>query len=383
LDRDLVAALTATMFFGLSLGMSSVALPLLAIEAGYSGAEIGVLTAASALAQFLTRPALGSALSRWPDWTLVAASGVLLATSSALLAVSTHVALFVAAQAVQGIARACFWTASQTHAVRRPGQAVDALARVNLASSVGLISGPLLAGALSVGSPLAAMVVAGIVAVLATVPTFAMNRLPPFEKRTDRGAGAVWRRPGVAAGCWASVTAGGWRGLLGSYVPVALEAARQPASTIGVLVSLANAATVVGSSAIARVRAGRLFGASTVVAGVGLAVMALVPGSFWVCAVALTVSGLGAGALQTLGPAVAAEGVHDQERGRAIAATGTFRAGAMLGAPLAVAGLLAFAPMSAALAVVALAISSPAVFTRGWGAPPAAARMTTAKGVEE
>jgi MFS family permease len=368
-NGDLVAALTATALFGLALGIATVALPLLAVEEGYSTAEVGVLTAASALAQVCVRPALGAAMSRWPDWVLVSLSGVLLAASCGLLFVSTLWAPFLAAQAVQGAARACFWTGSQTHAVRRPGSAVDALARVNLASAVGLVSGPVIGGALSERSAMAAVVAAGLAGVLATVPTFAMERLPPFAKRADRSAGALWRQPGVAAGCWASGAAGGWRGLLSSYVPVALDAARQSGSRIGLLVSLANAATVVGAALLARMRVRGAFAGSTVLAGGGLAVLALWPGSFWVCAVALGVSGLAAGALQTLGPAAAAEAVHAQDRGRAIAATGTFRASAMLGAPLAVAGLLLVAPLGPAMAAVALASTAPAVLASRSGGP--------------
>ncbi len=132
------------------------------------------------------------------------------------------------------------------------------------------------------------------------------------------------------------MSAGAWRGLLSSYVPVALDAARQPASTIGVLVSVANGASVVGSAVVARAcyrRMVRAFVFATLATGVATGLVALAADAPWAAAALLAVSGLGAGALQTVGPAIAADSVHREERGEAIAAAGTFRAAALFAAP--------------------------------------------------
>jgi MFS family permease len=75
----------------------------------------------------------------------------------------------------------------------------------------------------------------------------------------------------------------------------------------------------------------------------------------------LALSGLGAGALQTVGPAVATDAVHPEERGEAIAAAGTFRAAALFAAPLAIAGAITVVPLAAAMAVVGVAIAAPAL----------------------
>jgi MFS family permease len=96
---------------------------------------------------------------------------------------------------------------------------------------------------------------------------------------------------------------------------------------------------------------------------VGLSMSLFVPvaGLAWLAAAVLALSGLGAGALQTVGPAVATDAVHPEERGEAIAATGAFRAAALFGAPLAVAGAIAVAPLAAAMAVTGVILALPAL----------------------
>lgn len=355
------------MVFSLALGLATVALPLLAIAAGYSVAEIGVLTAVSAIAQMTTRLVLGPVMRIFPDWTLIAAASVLLAASNALLVLSAALVPFVVAEVLQGVSRACFWTGSQTHVVRGAGSAVGALANVNLVSSVGLLGGPVLAGFLAESSPQLALAVGAGIGIVGFVPSLFLRRLPPFSPPPNPPPGRLWRRPGVDAGCWAGVTAGAWRGLLSSYVPVALSAAQQSSSTIGALVSVANAASLTGAGIVGRIRVAwmaRTYAVGAVATGVATGVVALLASSPWAAAVALAVSGLGAGALQTLGPAIATEAVHHQERGDAIAVTGTFRAAALFLAPLGVAGLVSAVPLAAAMGAAGALITLPALSVR-------------------
>jgi MFS family permease len=366
-SRDTTAAAGGAAVFSLALGLASVALPLLAIAAGYSGVEVGVLTAVSALSQMGVRLVLGLVMRLLPDWTLIAAAALLLAASNALVVVSTAVVPFVVAELLQGVARGCFWTGSQTHVVRGPGSAVGALATVNLVSGVGLLGGPVLAGVLSEHSPQLALGVGAGIAVVGCLPPLFLDRLPPFSPPEDRPPGYLWRRPGVNAGCWAGVTCGVWRGLLGSYVPVALTSAHQASTTIGILVAVANAASLAGAGIVGRIRREWIvwsYAVGAVAAGVGTGVVTVLAASPWAAAVVLAVSGLGAGALQTVGPAVATDAVHPEERGEAIAVTGTFRAGALFLGPLAVAGLLTVAPLALAMGAAGALITLPALGAR-------------------
>jgi MFS family permease len=365
--RDAVASAIGAGIYSVSLGAASVALPLLALQAGYSATEIGALTAASAVSQMLIRLALGWAMRRWPDWTLIAGAEIALAASCAVVTLSTTLVPFVLAQLLQGVSRACFWTGSQTHVVRGSGRAAGALAQVNLVASVGLLAGPLVAGVLSETTPALALAVAAGIALTGLAPTLLLDRLPPFVPPTDRPPGRMWRRPGVDVGCWAGMTAGAWRALLTSYVPVALDAARQSATTIGVLVAAANGAQLLGTALAGRVRAHLTVPALLVgilVTGAATALTAAVAWSPPLAALVLVVSGMAAGAVQVLGPALAAESVHPQERGEAIALTGTFRAAALLTAPLAVAGMVVVVPLTPAIAVVGAGMTLPAFALR-------------------
>jgi len=49
LDRDLAASAVGGLTFSTALGMATVALPLLALDAGYSKSAVGLLTASSAV----------------------------------------------------------------------------------------------------------------------------------------------------------------------------------------------------------------------------------------------------------------------------------------------------------------------------------------------
>jgi MFS family permease len=366
-SRDVVASATGAGIYSLSLSIASVALPLLALQAGYSAFEIGALTAVSATSQMLIRLVLGWAMRRWPDWMLIAGAGLLLATSCAIVTLSSALVPFVVAQLLQGVSRACFWTGSQTHVVRGSGRAAGALAQVNLVASVGLLTGPLVAGVLSEATPVLALAVAAAIALIGLVANFLLDRLPPFVPPADRPPGRMWRRPGVEVACWAGMTAGAWRALITSYVPVALDEARQSATTIGILVAAANGAQLFGTAVAGRVRAHRTIRVLLVgilATGGATALTAAVAWSAALSALVLVVSGVAAGAVQVLGPAIAAESVHPEERGEAIAVTGTFRAAALLAAPLAVAGMVLVLPLTPAIAVAGAGMTLPALALR-------------------
>ncbi|NEK59139.1 MFS transporter [Geodermatophilus sabuli] len=369
---DLTASATTAVIHGLALGTASVALPLLALGAGYSAAEIGALTAVSAVSQLASRLSLGALMRRVPEWTLVTASGLFLALSCGVVALSSALAPFVLAQLLQGFSRAFFWTASTAHLVRGPGRAAPRLAVINLAASVGSLTGPVLAGLLSERTPVLALTVAAAIAVAGVAPTFLLDRLPPFAPPADRVSGRLWRRPGVDVGCCAGLTAGGWQALLVSYVPVGLVASGQSASAVGALVAVANGAMLVGSGFAGRVSsrwAPAVVLAGILLGGLAVALSAAVAWSTPLSVVVLAAGGSAAGVLQVLGSAVVAESVHPEERGEAVATSGTFRAIAMLAAPLAVAGLISAIPLTPALVVVGTALGLPAVVLRRHARP--------------
>ncbi len=208
-----------------------------------------------------------------------------------------------------------------------------------------------------------ALGVAAAGALAALVPASRLHRLPPFQRLLDRQPGHIWQRAGVWEGCHAGITAGAWRALLGSYVPLALVHAGQAAVTVGALVAIANAAAILGAWLVRHLADGprvrRTLLVCTPVTGIALAATGPLASSAVLAAVVLSASGVAAGALQTLGPAIAADAVHLEERGDAIAATGAFRAASLFVTPLATAGMVAVVPIGTALVVTGILMALP------------------------
>lgn len=359
--KDRILGGVASGLFSVALGIVSVAVPLLALSTGYDATQVGILVALSAVSQLLTRSMMARMMRRLPDKFFVVSAAALIAVSSGMLALSTTIFAFLAAQLLQGAARAFFFTGNQTHAVRVSSSAVKGLTTVNLAGGVGALLGPALAGLLAESSAQTALAVAVVLGAVTAIPAWLLLRLPPFDE-DERGSGRIFRRPGVGSACWAGATSGSWRGLLDSYVPVALALAGQSASTIGLLVSVANGAALIGSGLAGWVRRAGVHGSLVIgilATGVGTAFLGAVAGSMIAAACALAISGFGAGLLQTIGPATATEAVHPEERGDAIASVGLFRASALFGAPLGMAGMVLIAPVSVAFLVVGALVSVP------------------------
>lgn len=353
--RDDTAVTTSTVFaFAIALGVANIALPLLALDSGYGAVAIGALTATSAAAQLVIRATFGVVARRFADRLLIIAALALLAISCGLLAVSTTVWVFVLAELCQGAARAYFWTGSQLH-VMRGDSALRGIASVNLVSGLGGLLGPILSGALTEHSPATAVLTAAAIAAAGLAASTGLRHHPPIADGRRPKAHTLWRRRSVLSGCWASASAGAWSGLLTSYVPVILVHAGHPAVLVGVLVGCANGANIVGSYVVGRVPLGRLtrgYIPLAVAAGASAALLSVVAARPVLAAAVLLAGGLGAGALLTLGPVLAADQLNAGQRPDALAATGTFRASALLLSPLTVAGISTLFATGLAVTVV-------------------------------
>jgi MFS family permease len=367
-SRDAVAMSAAALLFTTALGLSSVAFPLLALATGRSASEIGVLVALAAVVQILARSRLAAVMRRVQDRHVFTFGPVLLATSMLVLLASASLVALTLAWFVLALGRACFWTAGQTHAVRGTGSSVKRLANLNFFGSSGALLGPVLAGVLAEVDLKAALAVGAALGALAVLPALFLERFAPFVRvDKQRHERALWRRPGVNAGCWSGATAGAWRGLMDSFVPVALERARHSSAIIGLLVSVANAAAVVGAVLITRLPTSwtrRIYVLSMVAAACGVAVFGYSAASIPLAATTLAVSGLGVGLLQTLGPALAAAAVSQEEKGEAMAAYGALRTTAMFVTPLSASAALLVVPIPAALLLVGSLLALPSVAAR-------------------
>lgn len=365
-----VFAQTTIFLFSVALGMATVVVPLVATASGYALGAVGFLVATSAVTQIAARAGMGVLMDRLRTRTFVLASLVLLAVSCVVLAVSQDFWAFIVSQLLQGAARAYFFTGAQTHVVRGSRTAVAALARMNITNGVGLLIGPLIAGLVGAWSLTAALWIAAAISGVAIFSGVFLTPYAPFTKpRPQPGVRIqpMMQRPGVVTAGWMGATAGGWRGILNSYLAVIITEAGHSIPVAGAMMTLANLAALVGSSLatpLRRLGLGKSTLVGTVLAAAGTAAMALLMPTLALACVFLVLSGLGGGILQTLGPALAADSVGPEERGRSIASVGTFRAISLLVTPMGIGALVFVLPSPAvATAIVAVALGVPALVT--------------------
>lgn len=370
LRRDHWLTQGMNLAFATGQAMAAVIVPLLAVQAGHAIEAVGLLVAVSAVSQTAARLGMGTMMSRIPTKHFLIAATVLLAVSCLVLGLSAELWAFVVAQLLQGAARAYFWTGAQTHVVRASESAVRALSRLNVMQGVGQLIGPALAGVIGAWSLQASLFAAAALAAFAIAPSIALLRFPPFASRKKKGSAGgdprrIWRRPGVSTAASMTAVGGAWRGILNSYLPVILTAAGYSVPVAGALVALTNLASLGGSAlsrSVSRLGARASNAIGTTSAGLGLAFASLFPAPLPVVIVALAISGCGAGILQTVGPALAADSVPADDRGRAIASIGTFRSVSLLLSPLATSALVLLLPSAAVASTVAgMLISSPAL----------------------
>jgi MFS family permease len=236
---------------------------------------------------------------------------------------------------------------------------------VNAVGNLGQLVGPGLAGVIAAQSLEWGLALCAAASAVGFFAGFGMELLPPFARRPRReGHQRIWRRPGVDVACWASYSAGGWRAMVMSLVPAALEAAGQPRALIGVLMMTSEATGLATSAVLVRFRV------SNVPATIQLAVLMLtaalvsfpsVASNPFTAALAMALGGLGSGLLMSLGPALATMSVRPEERGEAIAVAGTFRAVSMLITPGAAAIAIAVVALPVGMVVAGLVIGIPPI----------------------
>lgn len=366
-DRRRLAAVVLS--FGISLGATTVAFPLLALEAGLGAEAVGLLAALSAALQMAAKALLPYLLSRITDRSLILCSLATMALSAAVLISTTVIAGFLLAQTLQGVARGFFWTTAQTHAVRIPGIATRQLAFIQTVGQMGGLIGPALAGTLAALSLFVALWAAVGLATVGLLLALALEAKPPYPRKT-RGANVpIWRRNGVGVGCWAGAVGGVWRGILDSFVPVLLDGAGFSSRTIGWLMSTADASSVAGTAAIARwgdTGMGRFVTPASLGLAAGLVLLPLA-GQVVTIALVLILAGFCGGIAGVLGTAAINESIDAGDQGAALALVGVYRAGARTAAPALVSGALVFVALPVALAGAAFAVVAPSLWLRTSG----------------
>ena len=364
--REVAGQYAGALLFSLSLGVTVVAYPLFVIDQGRSQTVAGVLVGFSAAVQVLTRSRLGSVMRVLSNSDVITAAALLMGLSVGLLVFESGLVALVVSAAVQGVARACFWTGNQVQIVRSPRSTSRSIATLNMVATIGMLIGPAAGGIIAQSSYRAAFAVASVVAVAGIAPTLALSRPPPFARVGGHSHLRLLRNPGVRVGVWASVAVGAWRGLLGSYVPIGLDAAGSSETAIGVVVAVANGAAAVSGYLAVDTEGPRVAPGVARWGAVTLVATALVGFELPVApiAAALVAGGAAIGLLQVLAITAVSEAVRPELQGDAVTIAGVARGVTLSGAPLGVAALLVMGLGPAVLAAAIALIGPAALFCR-------------------
>lgn len=368
--REAFAQYTGAFFFSVSLGITLVAFPLFVVGEGRSKTVAGVLIGLSGAVQVLTRWQLGSLMRVVSNANVISAAAVLKCLAVGLLVLWPSMTALVVSAAVQGMARAFFWTGNQVQIIRSPRPTPKAIATLNMTATVGMLIGPVLGGFIAERSFEAAFAVASAVALVSVVPTLMLHRPPPFARVGGHGYRQLLRNRGVQVGVWASVAVGAWRGLLGSYVPIGLDAAGSSEFLIGVVVAVANGAAAVGGYAAVPMVGPRVAPGVARWSAVTLVATAFLGFESHVALItaALVVGGVAIGLIQVLAITAVSETVQPELTGDAVTLVGVARGLTLSGAPLGVAALLVLGLGPAVLVATAVLVAPAVAFSdsRAW-----------------
>jgi hypothetical protein len=359
--RDRVIGLVVVFAFSIGLGVGTVTIPLLALASGYDAASVGFLVATAAAMQLAGRLALPWMLGRFTDRSLTAFSALMMVAAFALLIWSTLLPVFIAAQLLQGAARAIFWTSSQAHAIRDQPEPIRRLVDLNVAGNAGTLVGPAVGGLLAAIGLTVALVAGAAGALVAVAGTAFLRAFPPFDRKRSAGTRRLLRRTGVDVACWASVVGGLWWSMMGSFVPVLLVGAGVGSIGVGWAITGSEAAgmfALLALRSVSRTRIGPAVRIAAVIASVALVLIALLPPVLPVAIALLLIGGAAAGSVTTLSPAMATLVASADEQGDALSLTGTFRAAALFASPAAVGALVTPLAVGPAMAIVAIGVGA-------------------------
>ena len=373
--REVVGQYAGALLFSLSLGVTVVAYPLFVIDQGRSQTVAGLLVGFSAAVQVLTRSRLGSVMRVLSNSDVISAAALLMGLSVGLLVFESGLVALVlpaagvvvgVSAAVQGVARACFWTGNQVQIVRSPRSTPRAIATLNMVATIGMLIGPAAGGIIAQSSYRAAFAVASVVGLAGIAPTLVLSRPPPFARVGGHSYWHLLRNRGVRVGMWASVAVGAGRGLLGSYVPIGLDAAGSSETAIGVVVAVANGAAAVSGYLAVDTEGSRVAPGVARWGAVTLVATALVGFELPVALItaALVAGGAAIGLLQVLAITAVSEAVRPELQGDAVTIAGVARGVTLSGAPLGVAALLVIGLGPAVLAAAVALIGPAALFCR-------------------
>ena len=339
-NRRLWALLGSVVLTHTALTLTRPLISYRTIAVGGDAVEVGLITAAYALLPLAIAVPLGRITDRSPRiaWIIGLGSAVL-ASGGLLLSRADGLPGLALASTVVGVGHLMCMVAGQGLIARhsRPEHLDRDFGRFTAAASLGQLAGPLISGAIladASGDALtaatsAALVVAGAVAALGALPLLPLFRLRSDRRTAEQKAAAPVpaldllrrrRRPSALLASLALLSA---VDILTAYLPLIAESRGIPPVLVGVLLSLRAGSSLVSRLTLPwllrRWSRTALIAASTAVAGLSLALVALPLGGFTVLAVILGLGGFLLGLGQPLTMAEVTTLAPEGARGSALA----------------------------------------------------------------
>jgi MFS family permease len=311
-----------------------------ALELGAGPLEIGFIVSSFAILAVVTAVPIGRGVDLFGEKRFVVAGCVLVFVSLGITLASASVLLLAASQALLGLGQIITTIGSQT-LIANAGSDSERLSRFShysVTMSFGQLVGPGAAGLLAavgtgfVAGPTGTVFVAG----LATIGVAALLALglPAVRKRRDLPGDApptrdgsssvlgVLRRPRMKQALFASATVLVSVDLLTSYLPIYGTENGLSVETVGLLLSLRAAASILSRLLMGRlIRAGgqyTVLAGSMIIAALGMVALGFVT-DFWVLCLVMVVLGLGLGIGQPMTMAWVAHNATEHGRGIALA----------------------------------------------------------------
>ncbi len=368
--------LVIALFYSFSLQGLLTLLPLYANSIGVEPALLGLLVSFPAWFLVLLRIPSGALADKWGERAILIGSTLLMAFSVPLYVKGTLLAL-VMAQALTGLSRTAYHPAAESYMSKNAGKMLGAaMGLYHTLSSAGLIAGPVIAGYLVVRMGYAAGFVAigagGLVSALLALRLQTASN-PTAQQAETHGlstlAGVVRSRAVLLAGL-SRYAAAVPLALLSSLVPLYLSQLGMSPQIVGGIVSLRGLFLLLGSLTYA-VTFNRwpkqyswFFG--LLLTGTGFFLMPFFTQALPL-AVCVAVTGFGSSPLQILPVILISENTPPEQRGLAIAFSGTMWGLALVINPLLFGVIAQFASLgyafyAAAVPLLALSLLTKVVF---------------------
>lgn len=237
-----------------SYGVISPSIPLFARALTASDAEMGLAFAGYPIAFTLAVLPLGLFVDRvGKNWLIATAAMVLLAGACVLMAYAWSVAVLVLARALQGLASAAAWVATQPLVAGRDGAAEPdsrEMSVVTVAAGVGVIVGPLVG---SVGELQTPFLINGALALVCGIAAgLFLTREGPRPSPGGFPLGALLRRRGIAVACLAIFCSCACFGVLELLLPLRLDRVGYDKQWIGLAFGVFSVAYVAAQPLISR-----------------------------------------------------------------------------------------------------------------------------------